>query len=109
MLFISIGGAVLRSKTADFERLFDQTKKSRISSLAATMPIIAQSIGQTNNSVQSKQPSSPNVTNINISLTTKKKSLSDSVDTSATDLLRKGPIYKRQEIISSVHNKATKK
>jgi hypothetical protein len=101
MLFIPLGGAVLRSKTADFERLSDHTKKTRKSSLATTMPTITQSAVQTE-----RQLSSPNVTNINISLTAKKKT--DSIHTSATDS-RKGPIYKRQELISSVHSKTTKK
>lgn len=99
-----LGGAVLRSKTADFERLLDQTKKSRVSSVASTMPTAMQP------NLTSKQPtlSSANVTNISISMAPRKKE-SISSDLSSIGEPKRGPIYKRQELISSVQNRSTKK
>lgn len=89
----SIGSVLLRSKTADFERILsDQKKKSRIS----TTP--AQKTSHSVQSLQSKaQPPNPNVTNINISMKTAPKKKSE-------DSEKRMPIYKRQEIISSVQN-----
>jgi hypothetical protein len=110
----SIGSNVLRSKTADFERMSDPSKKSRISA-AMNFPAL-----QTSHNVQSLQakiqsPTNANVTNISISL---KGSTSSSSSTPApvapkkktsvveetappTSEKRSMPIYKRQEIISS--------
>jgi hypothetical protein len=113
----SIGSNVLRSKTADFERMSDSNKKSRISS-TMNFPAL-----QTSHNVQSLQakiqsPPNPNVTNISISLKTtsapKKKSQASeesslAATTTTTDVEKKTlPIYKRQEIISSVQNTAKK-
>lgn len=113
----SIGSNVLRSKTADFERMSDQSKKSRISA-AMNLPSL-----QTTHNVQSIQakiqsPPSPVTTNISISLkttTSAPKKKSDEVTSpppssvsSSTSERRSVPIYKRQEIISSVQ-KAVKK
>lgn len=110
----SIGSNVLRSKTADFERMSDQSKKSRISA-AMNLPAL-----QTTHNVQSLQakiqsPPSPITTNISISLKTtsapKKKSedvTSTSVTLPAASERRSVPIYKRQEIISSVQKTAKK-
>lgn len=113
----SIGSNVLRSKTADFERMSDQSKKSRIS---ATMNLPAL---QTTHNVQSLQakiqsPPSPITTNISISLkatSAQQKKKSEDVTSppassvpSSTGERRSMPIYKRQEIISSVQ-KAVKK
>lgn len=119
----SIGSNVLRSKTADFERMSDSSKKSRIS---ATMPAL-----QTTHNVQSLQakiqsPPSSITTNISISLKTtsapKKKSddvstassSSSSTPTATTTISAGGerrsmPIYKRQELISSSVQKTVKK
>lgn len=122
----SIGSNVLRSKTADFERMSDSSKKSRIS---ATMNLPAL---QTTHNVQSLQakiqsPPSSITTNISISLKTstnapKKKSddistaSSSSSSTPTTTVSgvsgerRSMPIYKRQELISSsVQQKTVKK
>lgn len=115
----SIGSNVLRSKTADFERMSDSSKKSRISA-AMNFPAL-----QTSHNVQSLQakiqsPTNANVTNISISLkgtsatAPKKKSsvveetapppppstATSSSSTSSSEK-RSMPIYKRQEIISS--------
>lgn len=116
----SIGSNVLRSKTADFERMSDQSKKSRIS---ATMNLPAL---QTTHNVQTLQakiqsPPSPITTNISISLKTtnaaKKKSedvatsnvtSSSSSSSTLTGERRSMPIYKRQEIISSVQKSVKK-
>lgn len=115
----SIGSNVLRSKTADFERMSDQSKKSRIS---ATMNLPAL---QTTHNVQSLQakiqsPPSPITTNISISLkttsATSKQKKSDEVTSppasssasSSSGERRSMPIYKRQEIISSVQNSVKK-
>lgn len=107
----SIGSNVLRSKTADFERMSDPSKKSRISA-AMNFPAL-----QTSHNVQSLQakiqsPPNPNVTNISISLKTtaapKKKSSSSSAIVEEESANSSGvekrtmPIYKRQELISSV-------
>lgn len=94
----SIGSTVLRSKTADFERMSDPSKKSRISA-AMNFPAL-----QTSHNVQSLQakiqsPPSPNVTNISISLKT--TATPSGTVTSGVEK-RTMPIYKRQEIISSV-------
>ena len=88
----SIGSVLLRSKTADFERILnDQKKKSRISTTTQDPRVSA--------AVQSIKPkiqtSNPNVTNINISLKTVSQKKPE-------DLEKRTPIYKRQEIISSV-------
>lgn len=88
----SIGSVLLRSKTADFEKILsDQKKKSRISANAPPQKIAlnAQSIHS-----KAQQPN-PNVANINISLKTGSKQKSE-------DSEKRMPIYKRQEIISSV-------
>lgn len=113
----SIGSNVLRSKTADFERMSDSSKKSRISA-AMNFPAL-----QTSHNVQSLQakiqsPSpNPNVTtNISISLKTtatpKKKSSNTSAEESSAGSgggeRRSMPIYKRQEIISSVQKSIKK-
>jgi hypothetical protein len=111
----SIGSNVLRSKTADFERMSDSSKKSRISA-AMNFPAL-----QTSHNVQSLQAKiqsptpNPNVTNISISLKTtaqtpKKKSSSTSAEESAGSggERRSMPIYKRQEIISSVQKSIKK-
>lgn len=110
----SIGSNVLRSKTADFERMSDSSKKSRISA-AMNFPAL-----QTSHNVQSLQakiqsPSpNPNVTNISISLkptaTPKKKSSTSADEGSAGSggERRSMPIYKRQEIISSVQKSIKK-
>lgn len=105
----SIGSNVLRSKTADFERILsDQNKKSRISATALNLPAL-----QTTHNVQSMQakiqpPPNPNVTNINISLktTSPKKKISSSGN--GEDAEKRMPIYKRQEIISSVQKTVKK-
>lgn len=107
----SIGSNVLRSKTADFERMSDSNKKSRIS--AANFPAL-----QTSHNVQSLQakiqsPPIPNVTNISISLKTtaapKKKSVVEEPSVAATGVEKRSmPIYKRQEIISSVQKTVKK-
>lgn len=103
----SIGSNVLRSKTADFERILsDQNKKSRISSAAGHLPAL-----QTSHNVQSLQakiqpPPSPTVTNINISLKTSPGKKAPS--TNSEDSERRMPIYKRQEIISSVQKSVKK-
>lgn len=106
----SIGSNVLRSKTADFERILsDQNKKSRISATALNLPAL-----QTTHNVQSLQakiqpPPNPNVTNINISLKTtasgKKKVASSG---NGEEAEKRMPIYKRQEIISSVQKTVKK-
>lgn len=105
----SIGSNVLRSKTADFERILsDQNKKSRISGATMNLPAL-----QTTHNVQSLQakiqPPSPSVTtNINISLkntSNKKKSTEEST---ATGHEKRAPIYKRQEIIASVQKTVKK-
>lgn len=113
----SIGSNVLRSKTADFERMSDSSKKSRIS---ANMNLPAL---QTTHNVQSLQakiqaPPSSITTNISISLKTssapKKKSDDVSTAPSTTTVSSVGsekrsmPIYKRQEIISSVQKTVKK-
>lgn len=72
----NIGGAVLRSKTADFERLLLQNKKSSGSSGIL-------SAGESNVSAQ-------------ITDTTP--------DTTAASQIKKQPIYKRKELISSVQS-----
>jgi hypothetical protein len=105
----SIGSNVLRSKTADFERILsDQNKKSRISATGLNLPAL-----QTTHNVQSIQakiqqpPPSPTVTNINISLkttSTKKKQPASTGE----DVEKRMPIYKRQEIISSVQKSVKK-
>lgn len=99
----SIGTNVMRSKTADFERILsDQNKKSRISATGNQLPSL-----QTTHNVQSlqakiqpKPEASPSVTNINISLKTtaapKKKSGSSS---NSEDNEKRMPIYKRQEVL----------
>lgn len=101
----SIGSVLLRSKTADFERILsDQNKKSRISATGLNLPAL-----KTTHNVQSIQakiqpPPNPNVTNINISLKTtsaKKKPGSEETE-------KRMPIYKRQEIISSVQKTVKK-
>lgn len=104
----SIGSNVLRSKTADFERILsDQNKKSRISATGLNLPAL-----QTTHNVQSIQakiqppPTSPTVTNINISL---KASAKKKQPTSTGEEGEKRmPIYKRQEIISSVQKSVKK-
>lgn len=105
----SIGSNVLRSKTADFERILsDQNKKSRISATGLNLPAL-----QTTHNVQSIQakiqppPASPTVTNINISLkttSTKKKQPTSTGEEGE----KRMPIYKRQEIISSVQKSVKK-
>lgn len=87
----SIGSVLLRSKTADFEKILsDQKKKSRISPTASVQK---SSHNVHSSSAKVQQP--PNVTNINISLKAASKKKSD-------DSENRMPIYKRQEIISSV-------
>lgn len=110
----SIGSNVLRSKTADFERMSDSSKKSRISA-AMNFPAL-----QTSHNVQSLQakiqsPSAnPNVTNISISLKTtatpKKKTSTSAEESTASSggERRSMPIYKRNEIISSVQKSIKK-
>jgi hypothetical protein len=117
----SIGSNVLRSKTADFERMSDSNKKSRISAATMNMPAL-----QTTHNVQSLQAKiqspqqTPITTNISISLKTsnapKKKSEDVTSSTNTTSSSsgsssekRSMPIYKRQEIISSVQQKTVKK
>lgn len=105
----NIGGAVLRSKTQDFERLSDQSKKTRVSTMAAlpSVQTVTSHSSTAKAMATSTVASTANVTNINISLTTKKKTIESSeLSTSET---RRGPIYKRQEIISSVQQKSSKK
>ena len=103
----NIGSNVLRSKTADFERIVDQNKKSR-----TITPITIQSLQSSNatsaiSSSSSKQqlPSSQNVTNINISLKTTTASKKKGSDEVAE---KRAPVYKRQEIISSVQKSVKK-
>lgn len=105
----SIGSNVLRSKTADFEKILsEQNKKSRISATGLNLPAL-----QTTHNVQSIQakiqqpPPSPTVTNINISLkttSTKKKQAASTGE----EAEKRMPIYKRQEIISSVQKSVKK-
>jgi hypothetical protein len=105
----SIGSNVLRSKTADFERILsDQNKKSRISGTGLNLPAL-----QTTHNVQSIQakiqqpPPSPTVTNINISLKTTAAKKKQPVST-VEEVEKRMPIYKRQEIISSVQKTVKK-
>lgn len=117
----SIGSNVLRSKTADFERMSDSSKKSRISA-AMNLPAL-----QTTHNVQSLQakiqapPPSSITTNISISLktTSAPKKKSDDVSSASSSSTpttvasvgsekRSMPIYKRQEIISSVQKSVKK-
>lgn len=121
----SIGSNVLRSKTADFERMNDSSKKSRIS---ATMNLPALQTTHNVQSIQAKIQSPPSsiTTNISISLktTSAPKKKSDDVSTassssSSTPITtvsagvsgerRSMPIYKRQELISSSVQKTVKK
>lgn len=102
----SIGSVLLRSKTADFERILsDQNKKSRISATGLNLPAL-----KTTHNVQSIQakiqpPPNPNVTtNINISL----KTTSAKKKTGSEETEKRMPIYKRQEIISSVQKTVKK-
>lgn len=91
----NIGSNVLRSKTADFERIVDQNKKSR-----TITPLTIQSLQSSNaTSAVSSSSSSQNVTNINISLKTTTASKKKGTDEVAE---KRAPVYKRQEIISSV-------
>lgn len=91
----SIGSVLLRSKTADFERIMsDKNKKSRISTTAPTEP---KHVKSTEPTVPAKiQPQANPITNRNMSAKTSitpiKKAESEP----------KMPIYKRQQIISSV-------
>jgi hypothetical protein len=115
----SIGSNVLRSKTADFERMSDSNKKSRIS--AATMNMPTHNVQSLQAKIQSpQQQTAPITTNISISLKTsnasKKKSedvTSPSSTTTTTSSSsgsseKRQPIYKRQEIISSVQRTVKK-
>lgn len=105
----SIGSNVLRSKTADFERILsDQNKKSRISS-ATAMALPALQTTHNVQSLQAKIQPPPSVTNINISLkTTSAKKKPSATNSGSEEIEKRMPIYKRQEIISSVQ-KTTKK
>lgn len=103
----SIGSVLLRSKTADFERILsDQNKKSRISATGLNLPAL-----KTSHNVQSMQAkiqpqANPNVTNINISL----KTSSSKKKLEAPEPEKRMPIkpIKRQEIISSVQKTVKK-
>lgn len=83
----SIGPVLLRSKTADFERILsDQNKKSRITTANLNPPAL-----KTSHNVQSMQAKIQTPPNV-----------STSTKPSAAE--KRMPIYKRQEIISSVQN-----
>lgn len=102
----NIGSNVLRSKTADFERIVDQNKKSRTITPLTIQPLQTSTSASAVSSSSLKQmPSSQNVTNINISLKTttasKKKGTDEVVE-------KRAPVYKRQEIISSVQKSVKK-
>lgn len=101
----SIGSVLLRSKTADFERILsDQNKKSRISATTQNLPAL-----KTSQSIQAKIQPPPsnnpaNMANINISMKT-----SPSVKKKPEEGSEKRmPIYKRQELISSVQKTVKK-
>lgn len=72
----NIGGAVLRSKTADFERLLIQSKKSNSGSASSS---VASESG-----VQAQT--------------------ADTTEAAASSQVKKQPIYKRKELISSVQS-----
>ncbi|CAO1343516.1 unnamed protein product [Diamesa serratosioi] len=114
----NIGSNVLRSKTADFERIVDQNKKSRtitpitiqsLQSSNSTNAIGSSSSSSSISSLSLKQqipPSSQNVTNINISLKTTTASKKKGPDGEVAE--KRAPVYKRQEIISSVQKSVKK-
>lgn len=82
----SIGSVLLRSKTADFERILsDQNKKSRMTTASVNPPALKSS--QNNQSTSSNAPS--------MKVSSQKKNISG-------DSEKRMPIYKRQELISSV-------
>lgn len=83
----SIGSVLLRSKTADFERILSDQNTIKPSAR----------INQ-----ERASPANPNVTNINISLKTSAKKKQAAANDESEKRL---PIYKRQEIISSVQKK----
>lgn len=96
---------LLRSKTADFERILsDQNKKSRISATTQNLPAL-----KTSQSIQAKIQPPPsnnpaNMANINISMKTSPSGKKKPEEVSE----KRMPIYKRQELISSVQKTVKK-
>ena len=109
----NIGSNVLRSKTADFERIVDQNKKSRTIIPITIQPLqtsnststVGSSSSSSTASLKQQSPSSQNVTNINISLKTTTASKKKGPEEVAE---KRAPVYKRQEIISSVQKSVKK-
>lgn len=93
----SIGSVLLRSKTADFERILsDKNKKSRISAMTSTQP----SAKASELAVPLKSQPQPN--------TIASRNVAAKVATVKKEPEQKLPIYKRQEIISSVQKPVKK-
>ena len=97
----NIGSNVLRSKTADFERILDHNKKSRISTVTATVPTPQLQSSNANDHQQSFNVINQNLVALKTTSTSRKKPNDDSSE-------KRNSIYKRQELISSVQRSMKK-
>ena len=105
----NIGSAVLRSKTADFERLLSKNNNNNKASTSdnpdsISSPQTTVAAATSSSVVVSTSKRASDLTTPTHSTEVRGSKTSSSSTTSSTTSKRSGPIYKRQEIISSVQS-----